>query len=109
MVVAVEGLASERRVIVVPITHSPPRPPDEGIAIPHATKARLGLDGEQFWIIVSEANDFAWPGPGLRFPPGQGPEDAAYGFLPPAVFRIVRDRFVARYKRRAASLVRRSE
>jgi hypothetical protein len=109
VVIAFEGSASERRVIVLPITHSPPYPPDEGIALPQATKARLGLDGDQSWVIVSEANDFAWPGPDLRFPPGQGPEDAAYGFLPPAVFRVVRDRFVARYKRRTASLVNRSE
>lgn len=46
-------------------------------------------------MIVSEANRFLWPGPDLRFLPGSGPESAAYGVLPPDVFRAVRNRFLA--------------
>jgi hypothetical protein len=34
---------------------------------------------------------------GLPALPGQGLETAAYGFLPPLVFRVVRERFLARY------------
>ena len=37
------------------------------IELPQQTKTRLGLDDERSWVIVSEANDFAWPGPDLRF------------------------------------------
>ena len=69
----------------------------------------LGLDDERSWVIVSEGNDFVWPGPDLRFLPGRGPESAAYGFLPPLVFRVVRDRFLARYQRRQVGLVTRTE
>lgn len=109
VVVAIEDQAGHPRVIVLPITHTAPQPPDEGIELPHPTKVRLGLDDARSWVIVSEANDFAWPGPDLRFLSGQGPESAAYGFLPPAVFRAVRDRFLARYRESRASLLPRSE
>ncbi len=34
--------------------------------IPHATKHRLELDVERSWIVLTEANRFAWPGPDLR-------------------------------------------
>jgi len=96
IIIAVEQGEGRMRVIVLPITHAAPQPPDEGIELPPQTKARLGLDGERSWIIVSEANDFIWPGPDLRFPPGKTSADAAYGFLPPGLFRIVRDRFLER-------------
>jgi hypothetical protein len=109
VVIAIEGAEGHSRVIVLPITHFPPRPPDEGVELPRQTKTRLGLDDERSWVIVSEANDFTWPGPDLRFPPGQGPESIAYGFLPPLVFRAVRDRFLARYQRRQVGLVTRTE
>ena len=109
VVVAIEDRAGHPRVIVLPITHSKPRPPAEGIELPHPTKLRLGLDEARSWVIVSEANDFAWPGPDLRFSPGQGPESAVYGFLPPVVFRAVRDRFLARIRGSGAGLIHRSE
>jgi hypothetical protein len=109
VVVAIEGRAGQPRVIVLPITHSPPQPPDEGIELPQQTKTRLGLDDDRSWVIVSEGNDFAWPGPDLRFLSGQGPKSAAYGFLPPRVFRAIRDRFLARYQRRQVGLVTRTE
>ncbi len=109
VLVAIENQAGHPRVIVLPITHSAPRPPDEGIELPQPTKVRLGLDDVRSWVIVSEANDFAWPGPDLRFLPGQGPESTAYGFLPPVVFRAIRDRFLARYRGSRTGLVPRSE
>jgi hypothetical protein len=59
--------------------------------------------------VVSEANLFTWPGPDLRFVPGKGLESAAYGFLPPALFKIVRDRFLERARRRRAQIVPRTE
>lgn len=97
VVLSVQDGEGHLSVIALPITHSPPQPPDEGIELPLLTKRRLGLDSERSWVIVSEGNDFVWPGPDLRCQPGQGPESAAYGFLPPMVLRAVRDRFLARY------------
>ncbi len=109
VIIAIADEGNQPRVLVLPITHAAPQPPDEGVELPRTTKTRLGLDDERSWVIVSEANDFAWPGPDLRFLPGQGPESAAYGFLPPIVFRVVQDRFLAHYQNRKLNLVTRSE
>jgi hypothetical protein len=109
VVLAIEAAEGHSRVIVLPITHSPPRPPDEGIELPQPTKQRLRLDHERSWVVVSEANHFTWPGPDLRVLPGQEPASAAYGFLPPMVFRAIRERFLARYRQRKIDLIGRSE
>ncbi|HEY1750350.1 MAG TPA: growth inhibitor PemK [Caulobacteraceae bacterium] len=96
-------------VYVLPVTHSPPQSPGDAIEIPPATKARLGLDTERSWVVLTETNAFVWPGPDLRFLPGGGPETLAYGMLPPAFFREVRDRFVAGVRARRSRVTRRTE
>lgn len=95
VIVATTDAAGHRRVYALPITHSAPVDAETAVEIPLAVKARLGLDGERSWVVVSETNVFSWPGPDLRLVPGRGPESSAYGFLPPAFFRVVRDRFLA--------------
>jgi hypothetical protein len=97
------------RIYVLPITHTAPAQPDDALEIPAPVKARLGLDGERSWVVVSEANMFTWPGPDLRFLPGKGPESAAYGFLPPGFFRVVRERFLAANRARRTATVERTE
>lgn len=99
----------DTRVYVLPITHYPPSSDEDGVEIPQAIKRRIGLDGERSWVVVSEANIFDWPGPDLRFLPGQGPESAAYGFLSVGFFRLVRDRFLAASRKGRAALVTRTE
>ncbi len=79
------------------------------VELPTAAKRRLGLDEERSWVVTSETNVFLWPGPDLRFLPGRGPESAAYGVLPPDVFRVVRDRFLAGLRARRAATVPRTE
>jgi hypothetical protein len=59
--------------------------------------------------VVTEANVFAWPGPDLRFLPGEGPESSVFGMLPPAFLRRVRDRFAANIEARRTSVTRRTE
>jgi len=104
------GIAQERtRVIVLPITHTAPQSPDEGVELPPAVKARLGLDQERSWIIVSEGNDFTWPGPDLRPLTGQGLESVVYGFLPPRLFHAIRNRFLARAQTGQAGMTKRTE
>ena len=100
---------AEDRVFVLPITHAPPTDPNDAVELPPAVKARLGLDEQRSWIVLTEANSFAWPGPDLRFAPGAGPESVAFGFLPPTLFRTVRDRFAAMVKARRAAVSRRTE
>ena len=109
VVIAVQDEQGRRRVYALPITHAPPAVAADAIEIPALVKARLGLDGERSWVVVSEANVFRWPGPDLRFLPGMGPESAVYGFLPPGFFRVVRDRFLAADRNGKAALVTRTE
>lgn len=86
-----------------------PRADQDAIELPAAVKARLGLDAERSWIVVDGANIFGWPGPDLRFLPGKGPESSVYGFLPPAFFALVRERFLVGYRTRKARMVTRTE
>ncbi|WP_245273750.1 plasmid maintenance toxin (PemK-like) [Mesorhizobium sp. WSM3224] len=79
-------------VRVLPITHTPPSDPANAIEIPAAVKLRLRLDGERSWIILTESNRFAWPGPDIR---PLDTESGYYGPLPPALFAAVKRRFVA--------------
>lgn len=76
----------QTRVVVAPITHTPPDKDTSAVEIPAATKQRLGLDHERSWIITSEVNVFHWPGPDLRPVPRGRPSDEpmyAYGMLGP--------------------------
>lgn len=97
------------RVYALPVTHSAPADDSQSVEIPASVKSRLGLDAERSWIVVTEANVFTWPGPDLRMLPGKDAESAAYGFLPPAFFRAVRERFLAADRERKIAVVKRTE
>lgn len=99
----------EDRVLVLPVTHTPPAEPTEAVEIPADTKKRLGLDDARSWIVLTELNEFIWPGPDLRPLPGEGAASIAFGFLPPGLFRIVRERFLAIYKAKRLSRVPRTK
>ncbi len=109
IVVAVKTEAGETIVYALPITHTPPRAVDDALELPKATKDRLGLDSDRSWIMITEANIFAWPGPDLRFIQGGGPESIAYGMLPPKLIALVRERFVKLLQARRAGLVQRTD
>lgn len=108
IIVAVKTEAGETMVYALPLTHTPPRAGD-GLELPPPTMARLGLDSDRSWIILTEANIFAWPGPDLRFIEGQGPESIAYGMLPPKLMAVVRERFIKLLQARRAGMVKRTE
>jgi hypothetical protein len=94
IVITVRGEGGKTVVTVAPVTHSPPAIPDTAVEIPQATKQRLGLDAARSWIVVTEVNDFVWPGPDLRPLPGDGSR-FDYGLVPPGLFRQIRDRMTA--------------
>ncbi len=73
IVLARQTMGDHTLVSVVPITHSPPSDPAEAVEIPPTIKAHLGLDAMPSWIVISEVNDFIWPGPDLRHVPGGSP------------------------------------
>ena len=61
-------------VRVLPVTHTPPTDLADALEIPTLTKERLGLDSARSWVVLTEANDFIWPGPDLRASARQQPE-----------------------------------
>ena len=102
---AIVLVAGSGSVIVLPITHVPPHNSADGVEIPLLTKQRLGLDGDRSWIVVTEANQFSWPGPDVR----PLPERGHAALLPAPLFRIVQETFLAAYRTNKAKLVRRTE
>ncbi len=76
--------------------------------IPAGTKARLGLDTDRSWIILTEANRFRWPGPDLRPVPGDTDASVAYGLLPAGLYDIVRTKWLAAYDARLVGQVQRT-
>jgi hypothetical protein len=99
----------DKEVLVLPITHSPPANPADAIEIPTITKSRLGLDGDRSWIVITEANEFVWPGPDLRPVSGRDASTIAYGPLPPRFFAHVRDKFLERDQSEKSRRVKRTE
>ena len=96
-------------VAVVPVTHTPPERPEEAVESPAVVKRHLGLDEARSWIVVSEINRFVWPGPDLRPVSRTEPDRFEYGFLPPALFRQVLERFEATVAARRLRTVPRTE
>jgi hypothetical protein len=97
IVLAVEREADGATIVtVLPITHSPPGGPASAVEIPVPVKEHLGLDDDRSWIIVSEGNEFLWPGYDLRKLPDSDRYD--YGLLPPRFFNKVLRAFLAWYK-----------
>ena len=109
VVLVVTDEDGEREVLVLPITHTPPANADDAVEIPPATKKRLGLDADRSWIVITEANEFVWPGPDLRPISGRDASTIAYGPLPPRLFAHVRDRFLERDRREKSAHVKRTE
>src|SRR5438128_803990 len=97
------------RVLVLPVTHTAPDYPELAIEIPPRVKERLRLDAARSWVVVSEWNEFVWPGPDLRRAPGGDERSVAYGMLPPNLFAIIRDRFLALMRDHRGQPVPRSE
>lgn len=73
------------------------------------TKARLGLDMDRSWVVLSEANRFIWPGPDLRPARGGDMGSVAFGLLPYRLMEEIRTRFVALVRERRSRLVPRAE
>ncbi len=109
IVLATTNEASDQVVTVLPITHTPPSNPLLAVEIPAAVKRRLRLDDARSWVMLTEANRFAWPGPDLRPATPGDAATVAYGPLPYGLFEDVRLKFIAALKAFAATTVTRTE
>ena len=109
VILVTRSKSEDEIVTVLPVTHLPPTNPNLAIEIPPATKKRLGLDEDRSWIVLSEANQFVWPGPDLRPAHSSSLESVIYGLLPQALFLAMRVQFLAVLKAGGAKTVTRSD
>jgi hypothetical protein len=101
--------ADDDQVVVLAITHSPPDDPTSALELPAAIKRHLGLDTDRSWVVLSESNVFAWPGPDLRPTSGRPDASVGYGFLPPRFFAEIQRRFLLAEATARSRRVSRSE
>ncbi len=93
------------RLLVVPVTHAPPKSSGDAIELPPAIKRRLGLDAQPSWIVTTESNTFTWPGPDVRPIPDKPPGTFIYGEVPDSLLHAVIESFM-RNKTRIAIVPR---
>ena len=93
-------------VLLAPITHSSPSDPRGAIEIPPKVKRHLGLDDARSWIIVTELNSVAWDDAGI-VPVSRTRWD--YGFLPPKLASIIKERVLALAGERRLQVINRAE
>jgi hypothetical protein len=62
IILATHDDEGEQRVQVLPVTHAPPADTSTAVELPPTVKVRLGLDRERSWVVVTELNEFIWPG-----------------------------------------------
>lgn len=98
-----QGPAEELRVMVAPITHTPPSGDTRAREVPPKVAQHLGLDEARSWIVTSEVNVFTWPGPDLRVARGK---DFAFGYLPRALARQMRDDVIANMRQQPRAVQR---
>ncbi len=109
VVLAATTVGDRVQVVVAPVTSRAPKVAEEGVEIPAAVRRRLGLQEAPCWIVLTEVNRFVWPGPDLRPVRVGGVSAWAYGVLPLALLRQVRDAIVERARSRRLRAVPREE
>lgn len=106
LIAASDELASPRFVVILPITHTPPRGKTIGIEIPPRVRRAIRLDDAPAWVIVSEHNVDTWPNSGLTPIPGRVGL-YSYGFIPPGLFADIKARFLTLAKQSRSKRVKR--
>lgn len=94
VIVVVQAADGINKVLVVPMTTTQPGKDQTAIEIPEAARRQLDLKASRSWIIVSEWNEFSWPGFDIR-PVNRKSGQISYGALPAGFFRRVRDAILA--------------
>jgi hypothetical protein len=95
-------------VLVLPVTHSSPDRAEFAVELPARVKRELRLDDARSWVVLSEWNEFVWPGPDLRRLPDADDSSVAYGMLPANLFTTIRIQFLALIEAEAVAPVRRT-
>ena len=106
LIAASDSTATPRFVVILPITHTPPRDETAAVEIPPKVKRAIGLDDVPSWVIVSEHNVDEWPNGGLAPIPGR-PGVFSYGFIPPGLFAQIKTKFLELARQGRAKRIRR--
>ena len=106
LALAIVRASGETEVLVLAITHAPPRRKTDAVELSEPVRRRLGLDDEDAWVVTTEANVFVWPGPDLRPVPGKRPSTAFYGEVPMSVLKAVAASYLANRKRQLRTVRR---
>ena len=77
----------------------------DGVELPAKTRRRVGLQDAPCWVVLTEVNRFAWPGPDLRPVETAAGPSWSYGLLPARLFERARDGIVARARARTLRAV----
>jgi hypothetical protein len=94
---ALKTVEEKTHIMVLPITCSAPKDNAFRIQIPKGIKRYLGMDEEPLWVVISEVNEFIWPGYDLRTVSSR--PDGAYGFIPPQFFKQIREELLKLHRR----------
>ena len=84
-----------KEVVYLPISTKHPRADEPAVKIPDQVRRHLDLPDE-CWIIISECNVQYWPNDLTRVPRSG---KWLYGFIPPGLFRKIRDEVVVELKK----------
>ena len=95
-------------VSVAPITHRRPSTGSKAVALPAATKLRLGLDDLPSWIVTDELNEFVWPGPDIRSLGSAAPKRFDYGLIPRGLYERIRSAIIAHLNEYGLKISRRT-
>ena len=106
LIAASDSTATPCFVVILPITHTPPRDETAAVEIPPKVKRAIGLDDVPSWVIVSEHNVDEWPNGGLAPNPGRLGV-FSYGFIPPGLFAQIKTKFLELAQQGRARRVRR--
>lgn len=94
ILVAREQEDGSRKVLLCPITHTPPAPTQNAVPIPKKVAAALGFDSERCWIKTHEANELFWEKNKLPFGVSKASEERwTFGTLPYELGKQAFDRF----------------
>ena len=89
IVLTVSDRRGETIVTVAPITHNEPDNPNHGVEVPRRVKDHLNLDQKKSWVIVTDLNEFIWPGDYVFPIPGGRQDQYDYGTIPQALLTLI--------------------
>ena len=107
VVVAALTIQGRTRLLVAPVTHSPPEATADAIEVPANVKRLVSLDSARSWIVTTELNSFIWPGPDIRISPAS--RNPIIDAVPDWLFFKVRDAILQRSRAGQLDITSRTE